>query len=57
LNRKVCCGGGGGEGGKGNGSKGEMHLDCLFRVFRVDDSKGIGDNILSLWENGEGDWC
>ena len=37
LNREVCCGGGGGEGGKGNGSKGEMHLYLSFRVFRVDD--------------------
>ena len=33
LNREVCCGGSGGEGGKGNGSKGEMHLDCLLECF------------------------
>ena len=30
LNREVCCRGGGSEGGKGNGSEGEMHLDFVF---------------------------
>jgi hypothetical protein len=33
LNREICWEDGGGEGGEGNGSKGEMHLDCLLECF------------------------
>ena len=33
LNREICCGGGRGERGEGNGSKGEIHVDCLLECF------------------------
>lgn len=36
CHRKICRGDCGGEAGKGNGSEGKMHFECLFEVFRLE---------------------
>jgi hypothetical protein len=51
LDLVVCRGDGGDDGGEGNGSEMETHFDCSFSGFRLEDPKGVDDNLVGLCEN------